>query len=127
MNETKELAERFVTMPLSLLRSPCSHPEVRTTPLETEIYRIRMGRYNLVLTHEGEVLGFWLRSLPETVPVESEAAAAMTVANLRLKVVRQWQNYDCIRLFRQTRDCGVFVPAKHQNWLPLPIHKGFEP
>lgn len=68
------MSDRFITMPLRQLRSPDPHPEVTASPLQREIGRIRLKCYSLVLTHQGEVLGFWMPELPETVPVRVEQA-----------------------------------------------------
>ena len=121
LNRTEQSVHQFRVVTLESLCTP-RHPEVPISEVRRTIWQVSSGRYSLVLTHRGEVLGFIVRDLPAALMPSGETAqrAAFNQAALTHKMLRSWAEQSVVRLTYHGRERLWFLSPKHQELLDLP-------
>jgi hypothetical protein len=95
------------------------HPEVQTTPLERMLHEVQMEEQGAVITWNGEVLGFLVKDLPQSLQAKAATAACdpLHQGNLNRKTFRAWGSHGVVRITRRSRFRAYFVGPQYASHL----------
>jgi hypothetical protein len=109
----RQVTLRALTQP----KSDCNSRSM----LQQTLAQVQFQGEMIVVTHNGEVLGFIAKKLPESLQALEESASVGALRkNLTLKALRAWASSGVVKVTFCGRHRVWFIAPKYQDQLPLP-------